>query len=389
MQKLVTIQPPPYPIFPNTNINQIFEDLYTERKVDRYYFDGQTAFENELCEYLGVKHCFVTNSGHASVLITLMAAGVSPGDEVITTPISWGQTLSPILQLGATPVFADIDPDTFQISYENICKVTTAKTKAVLVVNLYGASPNLQAIKEHCISKNIILIEDSAQSMGLLYGNQYTGTIGDMGAFSFNSGKLLSIGGAGAVVTNNSDLFDKMIYYGSKAAHKRKALTNKPYNNDGLDYTFLCHPILQEMGRKQLKDLTHLNNNRIENIRYFRDLLKDIKGIKLQKVEDNSSLPAYMFSFVNEMPISIEKLIQLFKQVGIPIFRYNSTPLSNLPIGRYKNYTPTDCPNANHLSQNEVCITSYKWYTKDKKYLDQYADALAYCYDFMEKRFNV
>ena len=79
-----------------------------------------------------------------------MGAGVSAGDEVITTPISWAQTLSPILELGAIPVFADIDPDTFQISFENIVKLTTKKTKAVLVVNLYGSSPDLHAIKNFC-----------------------------------------------------------------------------------------------------------------------------------------------------------------------------------------------------------------------------------------------
>ena len=388
MQKLITIQPPKYPIFPTTNINQHFERLYTDRVADRYYFDGSTAFEDELCEYLGVKHCFVTNSGHASVLITLMAAGVGAGDEVITTPISWAQTLSPILELGATPVFADIDPDTFQISYENICNCTTEKTKAVLVVNLYGSSPDLHSIKEYCDSLNITLIEDSAMSMGVLYGNKYTGTIADMGALSFNSNKLLAIGGAGAVVSNDSDLFDKMMYHGSKATHKSKALANKPYTIDGLDYTFLCHPLLQEMGRDQLKNLSEYNSNRIENTNYLRNLLKDVKGIKLQQIHERASTPIYMFSFVNEMPIKIDLLLELFKKVGLPATRYNVPALSRLPEGRFKTYSQADCPNADYLSDNEICFTSNRWYTKDKDYLDQYAEALIYCYDGLEKRFN-
>jgi perosamine synthetase len=388
MQKLVTIQPPPYPIFPNTNINQIFEDLYTERKVDRYYFDGPTAFENELCEYLGVKHCFVTNSGHASVLITLMAAGVSAGDEVITTPISWAQTLSPILELGAIPVFADIEPDTFQISFENIVKLTTKKTKAVLVVNLYGSSPDLHSIKNFCSNQDITLIEDSAMSMGVLYGNKFTGTIADMGALSFNSNKLLAIGGAGAVISNDSTFFDKIIYHGSKATHKRKALVNKPYTIDGLDYTFLCHPILQEMGRDQLKVLSEYNSNRIENTNYLRNLLKDVKGIKLQQIHEQASTPIYMFSFVNEMPIKIELLLDLFKKVGLPAIRYNVPPLSRLPEGRFKTYSHSDCPNADYLSENEICFNSNKWYTKDKDYLDQYAEALIYCFEGLDKKFN-
>ena len=387
MQKLVTIQPPQYPIFP-TNIDNHFKKLYTDRLVDRYYFEGSTAFEDELCEYLGVHHCFVTNSGHSSVLITLMAADVGPGDEVITTPISWGQTLSPILQLGATPVFADIDPDTFQISFENICKVTTKKTKAILVVNLYGSSPELHLIKDYCSSQNIILIEDSAQSMGLLYGNEYTGTIGDMGALSFNSNKLLAIGGAGAVVTNDDNLFDKMIYHGSKAAHKRKALNKTSMVCDGLDYTFLCHPLLQEMGRDQLKNLSEYNANRIENTNYLRNLLKDVKGIRLQETHDKASTPVYMFSFVNEMPIKIELLLDLFKKVGLPASRYNVSALSRLPEGRYKTYSQADCPNADYLSDNEICLSNNRWYTKDTDYLNQYAEALIYCYEGLDKKFN-
>jgi hypothetical protein len=95
-----------------------------------------------------------------------------------------------------------------------------------------------------------------------------------------------------------------------------------------------------------------------------------------------------MFSFVNEMPIKIDLLLELFKKVGLPATRYNVPALSRLPEGRFKTYSQADCPNANYLSDNEICFTSNRWYTKDKDYLDQYAEALIYCYDGLEKRFN-
>ena len=379
--------PPDYPNISSHEIASYLVNLYDKRLADRYYFNGPTAFEDELCDYLNTSHCFVTNSGHASILIALLAAEIQEGDEVITTPISWGQTLSPILNIGATPVFADIDPDTFQISFDHIVSKYTTKTKAVLVVNLYGSSPELLKIKSFCDDKGIILIEDSAQSMGCKYGSKFTGTIGHIGAYSFNSTKLLPIGGAGAVVTNDKNLFDKIIQYGSKSSHKKKALGNNSVC-DGLDATFLCHPILQELGRIKLKELDEMNYYRAENMKFFRNEIKDIKGIHLQKINDDSSQSLYMFSFKNLLPIKIDKLSQLLKHYNLPIFRYNPIPLCEIDSGsRWSNkFTPVFCPNAKLLADNEICITSYKWYTKGQDYLRRYSDILHKCYDILEKR---
>ena len=385
----VSLKPPEYPNITPSEIIPSLETIYSERAVDRYYFNGATEFEKELCSYLDVKHCFVTSSGHASIFIALLAAGVKAGDEVITTPISWGQTLSPILHVGAKPIFADIDSKTFQISYDNILKKYNDRTKAVLVVNLYGASPELLKIKKFCEEKNIKLIEDSAQSMGLKYNNRYTGTIGDIGAFSFNSTKLLPIGGSGAVVTNDDDLFEKIILYGSKSTHKKKALKNTEYILDGLDFTFLCHPILQEMGRVKLNQLDEMNYYRSENMKFLRTELEDVKGIQLQELNEGSSQPCYMFSFKNLLPIKLNKLFDLFKYCNLPIFSYNPTPLSDIKTDRFTwapKYEKQDCPEAKDLSSNEVCITSYKWFTEDRDYLKEYSDCIHYCYEQLERK---
>jgi dTDP-4-amino-4,6-dideoxygalactose transaminase len=382
------LEPPKYPNLNSKEISTVLSYLYDERQSDRYYFNGPTAFENELCDFLGTSYCFATNSGHVSILIALLAAEVHEGDEVITTPISWGQTLSPVLTLGATPVFADIDPDTFQISYENIVSKYTSKTKAVLVVNLYGSSPELLKIRSFCDEKGIILIEDAAQSMGCRYGNSFTGTVGHIGAFSFNSTKLLPIGGAGAVITDDKALFDKIIQYGSKSTHKKKVLGADNPLCDGLDATYLCHPILQEVGRIKLQQLEEMNYYRSENMKFIRKELEDVKGIHLQGLHPGSSESLYMFSFKNLLPIKIDKLTQLFKHYKLPMFRYNPIPLCEIDSGsRWSNkFTPTVCPNARELSNNEICITSYKWYTKDQDYLRSYSDIIHQCYDMLEKR---
>lgn len=382
------LDPPTYPNITAEEIQICLHPLYTDRKADKYYFSGNTDFENELCNYLNTSYCFVTNSGHASILIALLAAEVGKGDEVITTPISWGQTLSPILNIGATPVFADIDPKTFQISYDNIVSKYNTKTKAVLVVNLYGSSPELIKIKKFCDEKNIIMIEDAAQSMGCKYNDKYTGTVAHMGAYSFNSTKLLPVGGAGAVITDNENLFNKIIQYGSKSTHKKKALAKTDIVCDGLDATFLCHPILQELGRVKLEQLDEMNYNRKQNIKFLRKEVSDIKGIQLQDINKGSSESLYIFSFKNLLPIKIDKLSQFLKHYKLPIFHYNPIPLSEINSGsRWSNeFKPIVCPEAKDLSLKEVCITSYKWYTKDQEYLKRYSDILHTCYDILERR---
>lgn len=385
MRKIVTSNPPDYPIFKSEHIQKLAYSIYEDkRSVDSYYFKGETDFEKELINYLDTKHCFVTNSGHASIYIALMAAGIGPGDEVITTSISWGQTLSPILQLGATPIFIDID-DSFQLNYSHLTSAITEKTKAVLTVNLYGASSSLDKIRSVCDTNDIIMIEDAAQSMGLKFKEKYTATWGHIGALSFNSGKLLPIGGAGAIVTDSEELWHKILYYGSKAAHKRKGLVDTDFECDGMDYTFLCHPLLQEMGRIQLRQLSKMNKNRRNNITLLRNLI-DTKHFDLQHIPNGSDIPAYIFSFVNKTKLKIDQLIKLFKQVGLPMFRYNPFPLSNIPgYTRFPNYRHSMCTNAERLSKNELCITSYKWYTEDTDYIEQYAEAINYISDEVSK----
>lgn len=387
--KRATISSPPYPVISEKEIYNT-NGIYSDRVIDTYYQKGMTRFEEELAEYLGVKYAFATNSGYSSIVLSLLAAGVKAGDEVILPAISWGQTLSPVVHIGANPVFADIDRYTFQISLEEIKRVVTNKTKAVLVVNLYGASPELDKIKQFCEQKNLYLIEDSAQSMGCTYQNSFTSTYGHFGALSFNAEKLLAVGGAGAVVTNSKDLYEKVIYYGSKSLHKRYILQDTDYNLlDQIDYTFLCHPILQELCRGKLSELDELNGRRRENIKFLRDEISDIKHLAIQDVFYGSDLPLYMFSFLNLSPVSQEILFKLFKRCNLPIFAYNPLPLNKMKSDRFSwavEYQEQECKNAERLSKNEVCITSYKWYTKEQDYLRQYSDVIHYVYEEIGKR---
>ena len=165
------------------------------------------AFEQEVAEYLGVKHAIGVNSGTDALVIALRALGVGPGDEVITTPFTFFATAEAISLVGATPVFVDIDPKTFNINPELIPEAITSRTKAILPVHLYGQAADMDPILDIAERHGLRVLEDTAQAFGAKYKGQKLGTLGDAGAFSFFPTKNLGgIGDGGLIATNNDNV---------------------------------------------------------------------------------------------------------------------------------------------------------------------------------------
>jgi dTDP-4-amino-4,6-dideoxygalactose transaminase len=160
-------------------------------------------FEEEITAYLGVKHAIGCSSGTDALILTLMAAGIGRGDEVITTPFSFVATAGSIAWVGATPVFVDIDPVTLNIDPQKIEVAITPKTKAIMPVHLFGLPADLDPITEIAKARELIVVEDAAQAIGSRYGGQFTGTVGDFGCFSFFPSKNLGAAGEGGLITTN------------------------------------------------------------------------------------------------------------------------------------------------------------------------------------------
>jgi dTDP-4-amino-4,6-dideoxygalactose transaminase len=170
------------------------------------------ALERELAEYCGVKHAIGCASGSDAILLALMAYDIGPGDEVITTPYSFFATVSSITRLGATPVFVDIEPDTYNIDPAKIEAAITERTKAIEPVHLYGQCANMAEINDVASRNNIPVIEDAAQAIGAEENGVRAGNIGAIGAFSFYPSKNLGgMGDGGFVTTNNDALANKLI----------------------------------------------------------------------------------------------------------------------------------------------------------------------------------
>jgi dTDP-4-amino-4,6-dideoxygalactose transaminase len=170
-----------------------------------------TAFEKRFAEYCDVQHCSALNSGTSALHLALLAAGIGPGDEVVTVSMTFVATTAAILYCGAKPVFVDVDPDTWTMDPSLIESVITPRTKAILPVHLHGLMADMDPIIDIARRHGLIVIEDAAQAHGAEYKGRRAGSLGDIGCFSFYPGKNLgAYGEGGAVVTNDSELARRM-----------------------------------------------------------------------------------------------------------------------------------------------------------------------------------
>lgn len=168
-------------------------------------------FEKSYSDWCDTKHCIAVNSGTSALHIALLAAGVGPGDEVITPAMTFVATQSAVLYCGATPVLVDIDPVSWQIDPEQVERAISHKTKAILPVHLHGQMADMRALSSVAESSNLLLLEDSAQSHGATQFGRKAGTLGMMGCFSFYPGKNLgACGEGGAIVTDDAELANHM-----------------------------------------------------------------------------------------------------------------------------------------------------------------------------------
>lgn len=228
------------------------------------------AFEKEAAAYLGVKHAIAVASGTDALHLALLAEGIGPGDEVITTAFTFIATAEAIKYVGATPVFVDIDGKTFNISPEAIEKAITPKTKAVMPVHLFGQPADMVAIKQLCDKHNLKLIEDCCQSFGASVNGMQTGAIGHAAGFSFFPSKNLGAFGDGGLVVTNSDetaaMLNMLHNHGSKVR----------YYHDVIGYNSRLDEMQAVILRAKLKRIDRYNQGRQHVGRLYSELMADL-----------------------------------------------------------------------------------------------------------------
>lgn len=236
-------------------------------------------FEKEFADFVGAKYGIATNSGTSALHVALLAAGVGEGDEVITTPFTFAATGNSILYTGAKPVFVDIDPDTFTLDPSQVEAAITDKTKAIMPVQLYGQSADMDGILEIAKKHNLIVIEDAAQAHGAEYKNNNVGNLGDMACFSFYPTKNMTTSEGGMITTNNKEFAENAKVFRAHGSAKK-------YHHDVLGYNFRMTDIAAAIGLEQLKKIDSFNDKRIANANYLNDGLADVDGVETPIVKD-------------------------------------------------------------------------------------------------------
>lgn len=283
-------------------------------------------FEKTFAKYLHVEHTVSLQSGTAALHMALVELGITTGDEVILPSLTFVATANPIRYVGATPVFVDVDPITWNISPKEIEKAITSKTKAIIPVHLYGNPCDMSVIMEIAEKHQLFVIEDATESLGAKYNNIYTGTIGDIGCFSFNGNKLITTGGGGMVVAKSKDHANHIRFLANQARD-----VSKGYYHTEIGYNMRMTNLEASLGLAQMERLNGFIEKKQKFNTIYRDILDEIPFIKFQNENINAISAWWLSSLTIEHPKmdipSIQRELQLKK---IPSRRLFS-PINKFP----------------------------------------------------------
>lgn len=313
-------------------------------------------FEEKYAEWVGAEYAIAVNSGTAALHVALLSCGVGEGDEVITTPFTFIASGNSILYTGAKPVFADIDLETYTMDPDSIEALINENTKAILPVQLYGQSANMDKINEIAEKHGLIVIEDAAQAHGAKFGEKNVGTLGDMACFSFYPTKNMTTSEGGIITTDDEDLAENAKMFRAHGASVR-------YHHDEIGYNFRMTDISAAIGLAQLNKIDEFNDKRIENAAYLNEGLKDVDGVVTPYCADKAKHVYHQYT------IRVEKgnrddWVDIINECGVGTGIHYPIPLYNQPI--YKSLgIEGDCPKAEHAADNVISLPVHPSLTKE------------------------
>ena len=353
-----------------------------------FYWKGNMTkrFCKKFADMYGAKYCVATTSGTASVHVALGALGVGPGDEVITSPITDMGSVIGILYQNAVPVFADLDPHTYNMTPESIEARITERTKAIVVVHLAGNAAEIDRIVEIARKHNIYVVEDCAQSYCCEYKGKYVGTFGDIGCFSLNDFKHISAGDGGMIVTDNEELYVRALMFADKNYNRlgSEVVKKIPY----LAPNYRMNELTAAVAIAQLDKLEDICKRRHEYGEKLNAALQGIKGIYPHKIQEGCS-SSYWFYMIRvdekELGATREEFTEALVAEGIsaaagyiPCCVYQYDMFKNKTVypggnhypfdgthGTPITYNDGDCPVAEEILKTCVKLVVNEFHTED------------------------
>lgn len=300
--------------------------------VTNNWYDGagkyEALFEGEFARYLGVKHCVSLPHCTSAIHLSLVALGVGKGDEVIVPDITWIATAAPINYVGATPVFADVNPVTWCLDAGALESCITHKTKAIIAVDLYGGMPDMDEILAVAERHDIPIVEDAAEAIGSEFRGRKAGSFGKTGVFSFHGSKTLTTGEGGLLATEDTVLYERILFLRDHG----RVPGDVSFNNTEVAYKYKMSSLQAAMGYAQLQRIDELVNKKRQIFKWYRQRLADVGYLQFNAEPEGTKNSYWMSSIIvdekREWPKL--KLMDALAQKGIdsrPFFN----PLSTIP----------------------------------------------------------
>jgi perosamine synthetase len=303
-------------------------------------------FERAFADYVGTRSAVSLPSCTSAIHLSLLALGVGPGDEVIVPDVTWIASAAPIHYVGATPVFADIDEDTWCLSAESFAACITPRTRAVIPVDLYGGIPDMDAIREVAARHGVAVIEDAAEAVGAEYKGRKAGSLGDVGVFSFHGSKTMTTGEGGMLVTDRQDLLDRVLVLRDHG----RAPGDRMFFNAEVGHKYKMSSLQAALGLAQLERVEELIERKRQIFAWYADRLRGVADLTLNHEPAGVKNAYWMVTVLRPFGPPKEELIHALWDRGIdtrPFFH----PLSSLPAYR-------DCPTAADARRRNT--TSYR-----------------------------
>jgi len=282
-----------------------------------------TEFEKKWAETIGVKRCLSVVNGTSALVTAVVQNDIGAGDEVIVTPYTWISTVQSVLLAGAMPVFADIDPETYQIDPEKIRAKITPRTRAIIPVHILGMPADMEKIMAIAKEHNLIVIEDACQAWLAEINHKKVGTFGNCGCFSFQNSKHLPLGEGGAVVSDNEEFIDRCYSYHNVGFPYGTVIGGVGAGSVMLGTKLRLTEYQAAIGLAQLGVLDEQTTLRNENAKYLRNKIKGIPGIKPYRLYNNVTRAAFhMFCFRYDEKefkgLSRDMFLKALRAEGIP-----------------------------------------------------------------------
>ena len=276
-------------------------------------------FESAIAKYVGTKFAVATNNGTAALHLSIIAAGVKPGDEVITTPYTFIASTNCILYEKAMPIFADIDPVTFNIDVNQLEAKITKKTKAILAVDVFGYPAEWEKIKLLAKKCHLKIIEDAAEALGAKYKGKKLGGFGHSTIFSFFPNKQITTGEGGVIFTDNQREYALI-----KSLANQGRISDQPQpNHNYMGFNYRMTELSAALGRQQLKKVDRFLSNRRQVAQWYQEQLKAVAGINLPKSDDKDHKRSwFVYTIRLDTNLDRDQVAAKLARRGIPVKTY-------------------------------------------------------------------